>query len=65
MDQDIDDDTLALFKKSPMDIYVGNLADNANPRNLRVLFQQYGEVHKVSVQNKYGFVVSFVHISSS
>lgn len=39
-------------------LYVGNLSDSANEKDLRELFQAFGEVEEVAVLRGYGFVVS-------
>ena len=39
-------------------LYVGNLPDSAKDKDLRELFQAFGEVDEVAVLRGYGFVVS-------
>ena len=39
-------------------LYVGNLPDDAKEKDLRELFQSFGDVSEVAVLRGYGFVVS-------
>ncbi len=39
-------------------LYVGNLPDNAKDKDIRELFQSFGEVEEVALLRGYGFVVS-------
>lgn len=39
-------------------LYVGNLPDSTKDKDLRELFQAFGEVEEVAVLRGYGFVVS-------
>lgn len=39
-------------------LYVGNLPDSAKEKDLRDLFQSFGDVSEVAVLRGYGFVVS-------
>lgn len=39
-------------------LYVGNLPEMAKEKDLRDLFQSFGEVSEVAVLRGYGFVVS-------
>ncbi len=39
-------------------LYIGNLADNAKEKDIRELFQAFGEVEEVALLRGYGFVVS-------
>ena len=39
-------------------LYVGNLPDSAREKDLRDLFQSFGDVSEVAVLGGYGFIVS-------
>jgi RNA-binding protein 4 len=45
-------------------LYVGNLPESAREKDLRDLFQSFGEVNEVAVLGGYGFIVSFRPFSS-
>lgn len=40
-------------------LYVGNLPESAREKDIRDLFQSFGEVTEVAVLGGYGFIVSF------
>ena len=39
-------------------LYVGNLSDSATEKNIRELFEAFGQVDEVAVLRGFGFVVS-------
>lgn len=43
-------------------LYVGNLPETAKEKDLRDLFQSFGDVSEVAVLRGYGFVVSLAHL---
>ena len=46
-------------------LYIGNLPDGTKEKDVRELFQAFGEVDEVAVMRGYAFVVSLEHLYCS